>query len=182
MVGNPGLLFAPVWCCGEGGAGPWRRFLHAERTAGRLAVTPTSHHRRVTRIVATEPDHPAPKPTPGGYGRPASVPAPGYGPAAYPPAPPAPYGNQGYPQQPPPYGWYAMQQPRTNTLAIVAFVSTFFVSLAGVVMGHLALGQIKRTGESGRGLAIAALVLGYAGIVLGATFLLVFIAAYSARY
>ena len=54
---------------------------------------------------------------------------------------------------------------KTNTLAIVSLVSAFFVSLAAVITGHLALGQIRRTGEGGRGLAVAGLVLGYLGIV-----------------
>ena len=34
--------------------------------------------------------------------------------------------------------------------------------MAGIVCGHIALSQIKRTGEGGRGLAIAALIIGYA--------------------
>jgi len=54
--------------------------------------------------------------------------------------------------------------PPTNTLAIVSFVLAFVVSLGAVICGHLALGQIKRTGEGGRGFAIAGLVLGYVGI------------------
>jgi len=31
----------------------------------------------------------------------------------------------------------------------------------GIVLGHISLAQIKRTGEQGRGLAIAGLVIGY---------------------
>lgn len=57
--------------------------------------------------------------------------------------------------------------PKTNTLAIVSLVLAFFISLGAVICGHIALGQIKQTGEGGRGLAIAGLVLGYAGIVFG---------------
>jgi hypothetical protein len=38
--------------------------------------------------------------------------------------------------------------------------------LIGVILGHLALQQIKRTGQEGRGLAIAGLVIGYAAIAL----------------
>lgn len=63
--------------------------------------------------------------------------------------------------------------PKTNVLAIIALVSgivgLFFglFSLAAVVMGHIAMSQIKKTGESGRGMAVAALILGYVGIVLG---------------
>lgn len=56
---------------------------------------------------------------------------------------------------------------KTNTLAIVSLVTAFFVSLAAIICGHIALSQIKRTGQSGRGLAIAGLILGYLGLVGG---------------
>ena len=76
---------------------------------------------------------------------------------------PPPYG--GYP---PPYG------PRpTNTLAIVSLVCAFVIAPLGIVFGHISLSQIKRSGEDGRGLAIAGLVLGYVITVLG-TIVLVF--------
>jgi hypothetical protein len=97
---------------------------------------------------------------------PPSVPsAPGYGT----PVPP----GDGYQNPTPPYGAYQGgqytpgQEPRYNVLAIVSLVSAFFLSLVAVITGHMALGQIKRTAEKGRGLAIAGLVLGYAGIVGG---------------
>ena len=51
--------------------------------------------------------------------------------------------------------------PRTNTLAIVALIVSFFFSIVGVILGHIALSQIKKTHEGGRGLAIAALIIGY---------------------
>ena len=80
-------------------------------------------------------------------------PAQGYAAPAYPPAP----------QQP---------SPSTNVLAIVAFVCSFVVALAGIICGHIALSQIKRTGEGGRGLAVAAVIIGYCSVAL--TALLVF--------
>jgi Domain of unknown function (DUF4190) len=55
---------------------------------------------------------------------------------------------------------------RTNPLAIASLVSAFFVPIAAIVLGHLALGQLARTGEQGRGLAVAGLVLGYGAIAL----------------
>ena len=80
-------------------------------------------------------------------------------------APGQPYG-QPYAQ---PYGQpaYGEQVPQNkyNALAIVSLVSAFFISLVAVITGHIALSQIKRTGELGRGLAIAGLVLGYLGIL-----------------
>ncbi|WP_309712266.1 DUF4190 domain-containing protein [Pseudolysinimonas sp.] len=78
--------------------------------------------------------------------------------AATPPtAPPAQptYPAYGQPAAP---GYYA---PPTNTLAIIALILGFVVPLGGIICGHIALGQIKRTGEGGRGLALAGLILGY---------------------
>jgi Domain of unknown function (DUF4190) len=51
-------------------------------------------------------------------------------------------------------------EPPLNSFAIVGFILSFFVTIAGLVMGIVALVQIKRTGEGGRGLATAAIVLG----------------------
>lgn len=96
------------------------------------------------------------------------------------PPPPAP----DYPHQPAqaapnpyaaptatPYGsanpYAPAPQQKTNTLAIVSLVLAFVVSLGAVICGHIALSQIKKTGEQGRGLAIAGLVLGYIGLVGG---------------
>ena len=51
--------------------------------------------------------------------------------------------------------------PPMNTLAILALVLSFVVSIGGIICGHLALNQIKQTGESGRELALAGLIIGY---------------------
>ncbi|MGE2713670.1 peptidylprolyl isomerase [Mycolicibacterium litorale] len=62
---------------------------------------------------------------------------------------------------PPPYpGGYPAPRP-TNGWAIAALVCAFLFAPLGVVFGHVSLSQIKRTGEDGRGLAIAGLVIGY---------------------
>ncbi|MGH3915568.1 MAG: DUF4190 domain-containing protein [Pseudonocardiaceae bacterium] len=61
--------------------------------------------------------------------------------------------------------------PPTNTLAILALVFAFAFWPLAIVFGHLARRQIARTGESGRGLATAALVIGY--LVLALTVLLI---------
>ena len=58
-------------------------------------------------------------------------------------------------------------QARPGTAATYALVlSLLGVSLAGIIVGHVAMGGLSRTGESGRGMAIAGLVLGYLGVVL----------------
>lgn len=52
--------------------------------------------------------------------------------------------------------------PKTNVMAIVALVTGILgIPTLGIIFGHIALSQIKTTNESGRGLAIAGLVLGY---------------------
>jgi len=50
-----------------------------------------------------------------------------------------------------------------NTLAVVSIASalTSIGAVAAIITGHVALTQIKRSGESGRGLAIAGTVIGY---------------------
>jgi peptidyl-prolyl cis-trans isomerase B (cyclophilin B) len=55
---------------------------------------------------------------------------------------------------------------RWNVLAIVSFVTALLaLGVVAVIAGHTALSQIKRTGDSGRGLALAGVILGYLGIV-----------------
>ncbi|MGV8885894.1 MAG: DUF4190 domain-containing protein [Microbacteriaceae bacterium] len=50
---------------------------------------------------------------------------------------------------------------KTNTMAIVALVLGIVLPLGGIIVGHLALSQIKKTGEAGRGLALTGTILGY---------------------
>jgi uncharacterized protein YacL len=85
-----------------------------------------------------------------------------------PPAPPAPaYGSApAYDAGTPSYAAAPASQ-KTNVLAIVSLVSAFFISIVGIITGHIALSQIKKTGEQGRGLAIAGLIIGYVGLVIG---------------
>ncbi|MGX9790671.1 DUF4190 domain-containing protein [Mycobacterium sp. MMS18-G62] len=51
--------------------------------------------------------------------------------------------------------------PATNGMAIAALILVFVFFPLGIVFGHVARGQIKRTGEGGQGLATAALIIGY---------------------
>src|SRR4051794_33856270 len=91
-------------------------------------------------------------------------------PAPAPAPPPAPYGY------PPPAG------PETNGLAIASLTAGilwlgWLGSIAAVIFGHVALAQIKRSGgrETGQGLAVAGLVLGWFGV--GVLLLIVLAAA-----
>jgi hypothetical protein len=54
----------------------------------------------------------------------------------------------------------------TNVMAILALVFAFVFAPLGIVFGHIAKRQIRRTGESGSGLATAGLVLGYIFTIL----------------
>lgn len=51
----------------------------------------------------------------------------------------------------------------TNPLAIAALISAFVVPIVPIVLGHIALSQIRKTGEQGSGLALTGLILGYLG-------------------
>jgi len=46
-----------------------------------------------------------------------------------------------------------------------------------VILGHVALKQIKTTGEGGRGLAIAALVIGYVSMAFAVVLIIIMMAA-----
>lgn len=139
--------------------------------------------------------------TPPGYGPPGSAPPahgppgyapPGYGPPGYAPPPygPPSYAAAGY-GVPVPVGW--SPRPATSGMAVAAFVVSL-VSLVtalfcyvpilaapvGAGLGHAALGRIRETGEGGRGLALAGVILGWIGtgiLLLGIILVVVLVAA-----
>jgi hypothetical protein len=132
-----------------------------------------------------DPNRPFEYPSLEGYSGPPANP---YQPVDYPyPStyPSSPSGATGYPQFPPPYqGYgaspydpYATARPQaTNGMAIGALVSSlvglplcicFIPSVVGIALGIIAMGQTKRTGEQGHGLAVAAVIVGAVTIVLG---------------
>ena len=63
----------------------------------------------------------------------------------------------------------------TNTLAILALVFGIAGGILGIIFGHLARAQIRRTGEEGWGMATAGLVLGYIGTSLSIIVLAVYV-------
>ncbi|WP_156664575.1 DUF4190 domain-containing protein, partial [Mycobacterium sp. 852002-51057_SCH5723018] len=100
-------------------------------------------------------------------GQPGPAPAPpgGYGPPPYP---------GGYPD-----GYYPVpdyqgaMQSGTNALAIASLISSFtgflccFIgSIVAIVLGVIALNQIKQTRQAGYGLAIAGIVIGIGTLVV----------------
>ena len=89
-----------------------------------------------------------------------SAPTPG-GPPAQPPPSPGGYGYQGYPG-------YPMPRP-TNGFAIASLVLGilwiwWFGSILALIFGYVARKQIRERNESGNGLAIAGIVLGWVGV------------------
>lgn len=104
-----------------------------------------------------------PSPPPQAFAAPEPPPpAPVYPPAAQYPTPPVQYpGAAQYPVVVPVA--YVPTQG-TNGLAIAAFVCPLVFCVLfplGIIFGHIALSQIARTGEGGKGLAIAGLVISY---------------------
>ncbi len=130
----------------------------------------------------TSPGAPPPPPPPLGY-----APPPEYGPppahGAAPPidgGPTAAYGPTPAYGPPPVYGGagygYTGSTPtaRTNGLAIASLVLgilwlDWIGSILALVFGYVALGQIKRRNQGGRGLALTGVILGWVGVgLLGA--------------
>ena len=50
-------------------------------------------------------------------------------------------------------------EPKNNTLAIVGFILSFIIPIVGLILCIIALVQIKKTGEKGKGLAVAGIIL-----------------------
>jgi hypothetical protein len=103
-------------------------------------------------------------------------------PGAFPPPPPYyPYDNAHLQYPPPQYGPqygrpYGAPAP-ANGLAIGSLVSSlvgipgyflcfgFVGSILGIVLGIVALNQIGKSGQTGKGMAVAGIVLGALGLV-----------------
>ena len=123
---------------------------------------------------------PPPYPDPFSYGTPSypppqyGTPPPGYGP------PPAGYPAPNY------AGAYGQPRQKTNSLAIASLVASVigilpFVcgvgSIIGIVLGVVALNQIKTSGEGGRGLAIAGIAVGAVTFLISIVFAISFISS-----
>ena len=116
------------------------------------------------------PNYPPPPPEgygygqqqPGGYGYGQQQPPPGggYG-GGYPPQP-------GYGAYPPQQGGYGYQQQSTGTngMAIASLACSIvgvccgIGPILGLIFGFIALNQIKQTGQDGRGIALAGIIVG----------------------
>ncbi|MGI5145788.1 DUF4190 domain-containing protein [Plantactinospora sp. CA-294935] len=103
---------------------------------------------------------------PGQYGYPGQPEQPGYysqpGQYGYQDQP-GYYGQPGQPGAQGEPGYYGQpgRQSGVNLLAILSLVFAFVFAPAGIVLGHLARRQIRRTGEQGGQLATWGLILSY---------------------
>jgi hypothetical protein len=130
--------------------------------------------------------YPPPGPPPPGYGQPLGYEQPPvYGGPPYPPGPPQFSGPPpGY--GPPPYqgGYYPPEylggygppgamQAGTNGLAVASLIASFtgilccIGSIVAIVLGGIAISQIKQNRQEGYGLAVAGIVIGIATMVVG---------------
>jgi hypothetical protein len=142
-----------------------------EQPPSRASEPPPIEHRQAQPGYGAQPPAYPPQ---SGYGQPPGAPLPPS--SGYPP--PAPYqSGYGYPSPP---------QERTNGLAIGSLVASvaalplsfcyigFVAAIAGIVLGIIALNQLKTSGEKGRGLAIAGIVVGAVYLVLIAILVVAF--------
>lgn len=118
-----------------------------------------------TPPAAAEPTAPPAAPAPPAYEA-APPAAPTYAPPAAPGYPPA------Y-QATPTYAYAPAR--KTNIFAILSLVFAFVFSVLGIVFGHVALSQIKRTGEDGHGLAVAGLIVSYVFVGLSVIFTVIYV-------
>ncbi|MFJ2356123.1 DUF4190 domain-containing protein [Frigoribacterium sp. NPDC087798] len=64
-----------------------------------------------------------------------------------------------------------------NVLAIVGFILAFVFNIAGLVVSLIALSKIKKTGERGRGLALAGVIISIVSIIFGIIYIAVILPA-----
>lgn len=122
---------------------------------------------------------PAPPPATPSY----SAPPPAAPYPATPSYPAASYGSTpGYPAGYQPYGYPANRG--TNGLAIASLVTSLagfatcgITSIVGIILGVVALNQIRSTGQEGRGFALSGIWIGVGLVVLIALYFVVIIVA-----
>jgi Domain of unknown function (DUF4190) len=121
------------------------------------------------------PPYADPQSGPGGYGQGGPGPG-GYGPGGYDPnavgqVQPPPNYYQGYPGGYPYMPGYGAQVG-TNGMAIAAMICGIcgflylIPAVLGIIFGFIGLSQAKRTGQKGRGMALAGIIVGFLWIVV----------------
>ncbi|RYQ63637.1 DUF4190 domain-containing protein [Bifidobacterium pseudolongum] len=89
-------------------------------------------------------------------------------------APQQPYGQQPYGQ---PYAQQpaAYPQDRWNGMAIAGFVCSFLFSIVGLVLSIIGYNQTKKTGEKGKELALAGIIISGLSIVMTIVMIIAFV-------
>lgn len=92
-------------------------------------------------------------------------------PPAAPPVPSSPatppYGQPYSAQPTSPYGYAAAAAPPQNSMALVSMILSlvglvsWITAPVGAILGHIAMKQIRQTGESGEGMAKAGIIIGW---------------------
>ena len=72
------------------------------------------------------------------------------------------------------------QAAPTNTLAIITIIAAFVLPIAGIITGHIALKQLKTSGESGHALAKWGLILSYIFVGLAVIGFIIWMIAFAA--
>lgn len=86
---------------------------------------------------------------------------------------PQPQQQQPAPTAPPPSPAPTHPSQKTNGMAIAAIICAFVIPILGFILALVALSQIKKTGEGGKGLAIASIIISIAvTIIVGALLLI----------
>ncbi len=163
--------------------------------SGRRHPSPGQARRHSSRASSASRRAASPRPArrrPGQYPPSGQYPPPGqYPPGQYPPGqygqyPPGQYGYQ--PQ------FVTPSAPRNNPAAIWALVcgivqfifgltlvGNILLAIPAIILGSIALKQIRLRGERGRGLAIAGLVLGILGVVYFVLIIIVIVVGVNVR-
>ena len=67
---------------------------------------------------------------------------------------------------------------KTNVLAIISLIAAFVFPLAAVITGYIAQSQIRRTGEEGRGMARAGVIIGILGTLVQVVFFIIWVSLF----
>ena len=100
----------------------------------------------------------------------------GYPAPQYPAAPYTQPYSQPYAQ---PYQQYYQPEPGWNAMAIAGFITSFLFSIVGLILSIIGLNQINRTGEKGKGLAIAGIIISTITLIVSVLLVVLIIAIVS---
>lgn len=68
-----------------------------------------------------------------------------------------------------------VNKKKSNDLAVMGLVFSIFQGLPGVILSIMGLSQIKKTGESGKGCAIAGIIIGILNMLAVLVLIVVFV-------